>query len=577
MTENRERILRVDMSDQSVTVEDFPESWKLLGGRALSARILLEECDPACDPLGPDSVLVFAPGALAGSVAPTSGRLSVGCKSPLTNGVKEANVGGNPGQDIAKAGFRAIVVTGKPADSDKRYGLEVTPEGGRVVAADDLKGLWNYATCDKLTERYSDKTSFLTIGPAGEMMLRGSSVAATDQDNRYPTRHAARGGVGAVMGSKGLKFVSCDYAGRPMRAPADAAAFGQLCKKYTRDYLDGPQFFKHGTSAVVPMANQLHTFPYKNRVEGQSPDAESLDGARIVEDFDSYGGRMHNCLTGCVVRCSNIVHGPDGKYKTSALEFETLTMLGSNIAMQNYQQVADFDRLCDELGLDTIEAGAAIGVLMDSGKGGVDFGDYEGVLRLFQEEIANGTELGKVVGNGAASVGEHTGHHRVPTVRGQAIPAWDPRPLKATGVTYATSPMGADHTAGLVVNPGMQPEQFARASQEAQLVNAVCDSSGFCQFMTPTLDDIREFYTHFFGVDVARDAIADQGWQCLAEEWEFNARAGWRDEENDLPLCMKEDPIGPGKAVFDVDASIINDAKVRKEAREELFTTKATG
>lgn len=570
-----DRMMRVDMTDQTLTIEDFPAEWKLLGGRALSAKILLAECDATCDPLGAENVLVMAPGVLAGTSAPTSGRMSFGAKSPLTQGIKEANVGGNPGQDLNKLGYRAIIVTGKPSDPDKRWGIEVDGDGARLVECDDLKGLWNYATCEKLSERYSAKASFITLGPAGEMGMRGASIAATDQDNRYPTRHAARGGLGAVMGSKGLKFVSCDASGQSFRKPVNAEGFKALNKKYTRDYLDGPQIFKYGTSSVVPVANKLHTFPYKNRVEGQSPDSEGLDGMRIVEDFDKLGGRMHNCLTGCIVRCSNIVHGEDGKYKTSALEFETLTLLGSNLAMKNYQQVATFDRLCDELGLDTIEAGAAIGVLMDSGA--MEFGDYEAVKNLFENEIGNGTELGTAVGNGVTSVGEYTGHHRVPAVRGQAIPAWDPRSLKATGVTYATSPMGADHTAGLIINPGMPAEDWAQASQEIQLINAVCDSSGFCQFVQPTLDDIREFYGHFFGEEISREEIADQGWQCLVDEWDFNRAAGWKDEDDVLPACMLEDPIGPRESVFDAAPEIIADAKVRKEPREELFSGKASG
>ena len=570
-----DRMIRVNMTDQTMTVEDFPEEWKLLGGRALSAKVLLDECDPTCDPLGADNVLVMAPGVLAGTSAPTSGRMSFGAKSPLTLGIKEANVGGNPGQDMNKLGYRLIIVTGKPDDGERLWGLELDAEGARLVECDELKGLWNYATCEKLAERYPPKASFITLGPAGEMGLRGASIATTDQDNRYPTRHAARGGLGAVMGSKGLKFVSCDATGQKFRQPVNAEAFTNLNKKYTRDYLDGPLIFKYGTSAVVGLANKLNTFPHKNRVEGQSPDAEGLDGMRIVEDFDKLGGRMHNCLTGCIVRCSNIVHGEDGKYKTSALEFETLTLLGSNIAMNNYQQVATFDRLCDELGLDTIETGAAIAVLMDSGA--MEFGDYEAVKNLFEKEIAEGSERGRAVGNGTASVGEYTGHHRVPTVRGQAIPAWDPRPLKATGVTYATSPMGADHTAGLIINPGMPPEQWAQASQEIQLINAVCDSSGFCQFVQPTLDDIREFYGYFYGQEVSREEIADQGWQCLADEWEFNKRAGWKDEDDVLPACMLEDPIGPDKAVFYADPAIIADTKVRKEPSEALFGGKASG
>ncbi|MDH5673054.1 MAG: hypothetical protein OEZ06_12940 [Myxococcales bacterium] len=570
-----EKMMRVDMGDQSVTVEDFPTEWRLLGGRALSAKILLAECDPGCEPLSADNVLVFAPGTLTGTAAPTSGRLSVGAKSPLTGGIKEANVGGNPGQHMAKLGYRAIIVKGKPADPNKRYGLEVTAEGGKVVECDDLAGIWNYPTCVKLAERYSDKASFVTIGPAGEMQLRGASVATTDQDNRHPARHAARGGLGAVMGSKGLKYIACEAGGARARKAADAKAFAEVTKAMTQKHLGGRQTYKAGTSAFVPLANMLHTFPYKNRVEGQSPDVHGLDGARIMERFESRGGGMHNCLTGCIVKCSNVVHDADGNYKTSALEFETITLLGSNLAMTDVDQVATFDRLCDDLGLDTIEAGAAIGVWMDAGK--LEFGDYEGVKKLFEEEIAKGTEIGKVLGNGTDAVGEYTGHHRVPTVRGQALPAWDPRPLKATGVTYATSAMGADHTAGLVVNPGLQPDAFATASQEAQLVNAVCDSSGFCMFQEPTLEVIRQFYSHLYGEEVTHAQMADMAWEVLSDEWEFNKRAGWKEEDDKLPKCMVDDPIGPAKLIFDVAPEVIADAKVRKDLTAKLFKLKAQG
>ena len=570
-----DKIIRLNMTDQSVTINDFPEEWKLLGGRALSAKILLIECDPTCDPLGPENVLVFAPGVLSGTSAPTSGRLSVGAKSPLTNGIKEANVGGNPAQHLMKLGYRAIIATGQPADRERRYGLEVDAEGVRVVPADDLKGVWNYAACEEVLHvRYPKTASFITCGPAGERLFKGSSVACTDQDNRYPARHAARGGLGAVMGSKCLKFIAVDPGRARVRTPANRKEFGGLVRDYTKAYLAGPLMFKAGTASVVPVANSLHTFPYKNRVEGQSPDVQTLDGARINESFEERGGAMHNCLTGCIVQCSNVVHDAEGNYRTSALEFETLTLLGSNCAVASWEDVAELDRLCDDVGLDTIETGAAIAVLMDAG--GMQWGDAEAMKKLIAD-VAEAKDMGAVVGNGAAAVGAHTGHHRVPVVRGQAIPAWDPRPLKATGVTYASSPMGADHTAGLIVNPGMKPEEFAIASQEIQLVNAVCDSSGFCQFLQPTLDNIREFYTHLYGDEVTREQIADQGWETLADEWEFNKRAGFTAADDVLPACMAEDKIGPAGVVFDVPAEIIADAKVRKEPREQLFTARASG
>jgi aldehyde:ferredoxin oxidoreductase len=572
-----DRLIYVDMTDQSVSLEPFPNEWKLLGGRGLSAKILNKECDPSCDPLGPGNVLVLAPGVMSGTTAPTSGRISVGCKSPLTGGIKEANAGGNPGQHLMKLGFRAIVVKGQPADRNKRYGLEVDENGARIVAADDYKGMWNYACCDKLLANYSKNASAISIGPAGELMLSGASVACTDQDQeRRPARHAARGGVGAVMGSKGLKWVAIEPGKAKVRQAGDSKGFNALNKKYSKDYLDGPQMFKTGTSSVVPVANMLNTFVYKNRTEGQSPDVANLDGARIVESFETRGGGMHNCMTGCIVSCSNIVHDAEGNYKTSALEFETLTLLGASCAIDSWEKVAELDRLCDEVGLDTIETGAAIAILMDSG--GMEWGDATGAAALIKE-IADGTELGKAIGNGAVATGKHRKHARVPHARGQAIPAWDPRPLKATGITYAAGPMGADHTAGLIVNPGLvDPTEQARASQECQIVNAVCDSSGFCQFLGPTLDDIRQYYGLMYGEEITREQIADQGWEILQDEWKFNAGAGWKDEDNGLSDCLVNEGIGPDHSLkFDVDLATINLSKQRFDARDALFTAKATG
>jgi len=570
-----DRLIRVDMTTQTASLEPFPDEWKLLGGRGLSAKILLSECNPSCDPLGPDNVLVMAPGVLSGTSAPTSGRISIGGKSPLTGGIKEANAGGNPGQHLMRLGLRAVIVTGQPADSEKRYGLKVSANTVEVVEADEYKGLWNYACCQKLLADAPKSASAICIGPAGELRLTGASVACTDQDQeRRPARHAARGGLGAVMGSKGLKWVLVDPGKAPMRKAADSSAFNARNKAWTKEYREGPQLFKSGTSSTVPVANMLSTFPYKNRTEGSSPDAATLDGARIVESFETRGGGMHNCMTGCIVQCSNVVHDAEGKYKTSALEFETLALLGSSCGIASWEDVADLDRLCDELGIDTIETGAAIAILMDSGA--MEFGDAEGAKRLLQE-IADGTELGRALGNGAVATGKKTGHKRVPHGKGQAIPAWDPRPLKATGVTYAAGPMGADHTAGLIVNPGMPPEEFAQASQESQLVNAVCDSSGFCQFLTPNLDDIREYYGLMTGEEVTREQIADQGWEILADEWKFNELAGFTADDDVLSECLVEEGIGPADVKFDVDAETIAASKVRFPARDELFALKAVG
>jgi aldehyde:ferredoxin oxidoreductase len=561
------------MTNQSASVEPYPEAWQLLGGRALSARILADECDPNCDPLGPDNVLVLAPGVLSGTSAPTSGRLSVGGKSPLTGGIKEANVGGNPGQDLMKLGYRVVIVKGRPTDPDRLYGLEVREDEARVVPADDHKGRWNYALIEELVKVYPATASFVSIGPAGEMGLRGASVACTDSSKgRHPARHAGRGGLGAVMGSKGLKYAMIDPGKSRVRKAADSKAFNALNKKFSKEFIAGPgqePFPKWGTSVIVPEADALYTFPHKNRVEGRSPDVESLDGMRIVESFEERGGGMHNCMTGCIVKCSNIVNDPEGNYKTSGLEFETLTLLGSNCGLSSWEDVADLDRLCDEIGLDTIETGAAIAVYMDSGA--MDFGDAQGAKDLLRE-IAEGTEVGRAIGNGAVAVGKRQGHHRVGAVKGQALPAWDPRPLKAAGVTYCTSAMGADHTAGLVVEPGQPVEEIAQASQESQILNTAIDSSGFCQFLMTNLEELSEFYTHFAGEKVTREQIADLAWECMQLEWEFNRQAGFGPEDDVMCDSMKQDPIGPENLVWDIPQDVVMKAYERFEPRDELFT-----
>lgn len=575
---DNDKLIRVNMTELSVSIDDYPPEWQLLGGRALSARILLEECDPTCDPLGPDNILVLAPGVLSGSAAPTSGRLSVGCKSPLTGGIKEANTGGNAGQDLMKLNYRAIIVSGQPADPEKRWGLEVTAEGVKLLEANEYKGMLNYASCEKLFSNYPDSASAISIGPAGEKMLKGASVATTDKDRaRRPARHAARGGVGAVMGSKCLKWVIVDPGKLPSRKAADPKEFAQFMRGFSKDYLGGRHdMVKYGTSATVPAANMMHTLPYKNRTDGRNPEVDSLDGARIHESFESRGGGMHNCMSGCIVKCSNIVHDKDGNYVTSALEFETLALLGSSCDINNWEDVADLDRICDELGLDTIETGAALAVLMDSG--GMKWGDAEAAKTLLREGVVNDKDLALLVGNGAVSVGQDRKHPRVPAARGQAIPAWDPRPLKAVGITYCTSAQGADHTAGLVMDPELDGDAAAIASQEVQIINSVCDLSGFCMFLLPSITEVADFFSHFYGKQITPEELADIGWQCLVDEWAFNDKAGFTVSDDDMSACLREEGIGPDQAMkFDIPAEIIAMAKVRQTPTEKLYTASAVG
>jgi aldehyde:ferredoxin oxidoreductase len=455
-----DRLLRVDMTNLTVKDEPLPREWGLLGGRALSAKILLKEVDPRCDPLGPDNKVVFSAGALSGSTAPTSGRMSVGGKSPLTGGIKEANSGGQAGQKLARLGYRALILEGKARDPGRRYLVVVNRGGAEIRECPELKGLRTYAACEKLYDRFSKRAAFVLCGPAGELGLTGASVALTDEGHRYPTRHAARGGLGAAMGMKGLKAIVVDDEGTTARGAADAKGLKEFITRFSKAYKDGPQIFQFGTSSTVPVANMMHTFPTRNRRAMQFDGVHSLDGARIIENFSSRGGGMHHCMTGCIVQCSNVVHGPDGRYVTSALEFETLGLCGSNCEIADLDKVARIDRLCDDLGLDTIETGGALALAMDCGALG--FGDGDAAIALL-DRVDKETSWPRR--SAAASSRSRSASAGASAIRRQGIPAWEPRTLSRTGITYATRGDGRRSHGGLVIGSSrISPEPRRRRS-----------------------------------------------------------------------------------------------------------------
>jgi aldehyde:ferredoxin oxidoreductase len=226
------RIIRVNTAAGTATYEDLPDKFTLYGGRALTSAIVAQEVDAAADALGPENKIVFAPGLLSGTTSPNSGRLSVGCKSPLTGGIKEANSGGQAAGRLGRLGIAAIVVEGDPGG--KQWVLKVTKDGATLDDGSAFWGLGNYATADALRAKYGPKVACVQVGPAGEFGMRNSTVAVTDPEGN-PARHAGRGGVGAVMGARGLKAIVIDDAGAEKVALADAERFD----KARRTLVDG--------------------------------------------------------------------------------------------------------------------------------------------------------------------------------------------------------------------------------------------------------------------------------------------------------------------------------------------------
>ncbi|MCH8993968.1 MAG: aldehyde ferredoxin oxidoreductase [Chloroflexi bacterium] len=554
-------IIRVNLTDQSVSQEESPEEYALLGGRALTSHIVLREVEPRCDPLGPESKLVFAPGLLGGTAATTSGRTSFGGKSPLMGGCKEANVGGTLGHRLSKLGIKAVVIEGAPADDTWRI-LRIDGSGARLEPAPDgLAGLGTYETVERLLDGGLRSTSVVCIGPAGEQRLGAASIAVNDPEGR-PTRHAARGGLGALMGAQCLKAIVVNDDGTRYVEAADKDAYRELVTGFSKTTLEDPRTKNMGalgTAGVLGYVNreQISSLPTRNHRFGTFATADRISGRRIGELAPERGGKMLPCMAGCIIKCAILFNDADGEHLTTALEFETISLLGANLEIDNLEAVARMDRLCDDLGLDTIETGNAFGVAMEAGV--AEFGDWQAAIGLF-DEIRQGTELGRLLCSGTVAVARHFGIDRVPAIKGMGMPAWEPRTLKAMGITYATSPQGADHTAGLVTARGVTEETYLKASRHEQVLQAAVDSVGLCQFSNPTAEDMAKFVSAQHGVSWSADDALALGKRCLLDEREFNLAAGFGRDADEIPSFLRTEPLETpdGNAVFDLPDDLID-------------------
>ena len=554
------RILRVDMSTGSVSEEEAPERYRLLGGRALTAQMLLDETDARVHPLAPEARLFIAPGLLGGTSVTTSGRTSFGFKSPLTGGTKEANVGGQLGHRLARLGVKAIVVSGASQDGWQR--LDIDKDGARLSSADDLGGKSNYELHRELVGEAVNSRAAATIGPAGEHRMASASVAVTDPEGR-PTRHAARGGPGAVMGAKGLKAIVVSDEGAPRVVPGERKdAFRQEGVKFSKVVLDDPRthnLSKTGTAGVVKFVNRenVQSMPTRNHRKGSWELADGISGQEIDRLGQERGGKMLPCMAGCIIKCAILYNDAAGQHVTTALEFETIALLGSNCEIGPADAVAELDRMCDDIGLDTIEVGNAIGVAMEAGV--LSWGDFEGAKGLL-EEICEGTPLGRIVGNGTAHVAKTYGIDRVPVVKGQGLPAWEPRTLKGMGITYSTSPQGADHTAGMVTARGATPETLMKQSRHEQLVMMAIDSVGVCQFSNALPGDMATFISNRFDLDYEDEQVLKMARAGIEAEREFNRRAGFDSSDDRLPGWLHEEALElpDGPSIFDIDYELVD-------------------
>jgi aldehyde:ferredoxin oxidoreductase len=568
-----DKILRIRMSsDAGPQVKEEPlGDYAGLGGRALTSAIVAKEVPPLCHALGADNKLVIAPGLLSGTTAAMSGRMSVGCKSPLTGGIKESNAGGQGSQVLARLGYAAIVLEGKPADGEL-YKVFISKDGVKISPDGSLKMLGNYDLVDKMKAEFGGKITTISIGPAGEMKMGAASIAFSDMELR-PTRHAGRGGVGAVMGSKGVKAIVLDDSGMKMRPPKDPDKFKEANKTWVaglrKHPVTGEGLPAYGTNVLTNVLNEAGAYPTKNFMWGRFDGCSKISGEAQAEVEEARGGKgsaTHGCHRGCIIRCSGTYYNKDGQYLTKQPEYETVWAHGGNCGIDDLDAIAMLDRLDDDFGLDTIEMGATIAVAMEAGV--AKFGDAEAAISLVKE-VGQGTPLGRILGNGAEVTGKVFGVERVPIVKGQAMPAYDPRGVQGIGVTYATSTMGADHTAGYAVATNilgvggnvdpLSSEGQVELSRNLQIATAAVDSTGMCLFIAfavldqpETFQALIDMINAFYGLELTGDDVTALGKSVLSNERDFNARAGFTAKQDRLPEYFLKEKLPPHDVTFTV-------------------------
>ncbi len=554
------KVLRANVGSGAIRYEEVPESWKQYGGRALVARFLLDEVPPNCDPIGPNNKLIWAPGLLVGHMLSSVDRISVGGKSPMTGGAKEANAGGTTGMRMAWLRLFALIIEGKPADGEGWKVLYIGKDGARFEPAGDLIGLGLKESGKLLRQRFGDHIGVSAIGPAGERLYQAAGITHMDKDNNL-TRISARGGLGAVMGSKKLKAILFDHQKSNRPEVVDKVAFKDASKRYLESLQKHPQtsevYTFYGTAAMVHLCNTVGGIPTRNFSRGRFEGAEAISGETIRELNESRGGDIsHACMAGCTIKCSNVYAGANGETLVTPIEYETIGLMGSNLEIDDPDVIARLNDIANDMGLDTIDVGAALGIAAEAGY--MPFGDGQAALELM-DEVKQDTPLGRIIGCGAALAGQVLGVNRMPVVKGQALSAYDPRAIKGTGVTYATSPQGADHTSGLTIRAKVDhtsPDGQVQLSRNAQYSMAGYDSLGACVMggfgfgLDPTM--VPDLVNARYGWQVSEGYLKELGRDSILMEREFNRRAGFTKEDDRLPEWMTLEQLPPLNTVFDV-------------------------
>ena len=549
------RLLRFDLTTGRGTVEEYPRDLaeRFVGGRGFAVKLLWDELRPGTDPLSPDNILIFAAGPLTGYPLPSSGKLVVASKSPLTGGYGDGNLGSTAAVNLRRAGYDAVVIRGK---APRPSYLLIEDGRAELRDASDLWGLDSFKAEARLKDAHGRGSGVLLIGPAGENLVGFATVVSQEG------RAGGRPGMGAVMGSKNLKALVINGSGEPQAhdpgrlRELGQEGYGSILKR------DNYSFWRRqGTMATVEWCQVNSTLPTHNFREGVFEEAEAISGTTMEKMVVKQRG-----CPNCNMICGNVVLDSEGR--ESELDYENVAMLGSNIGLGDLRKVATLNRMCDELGLDTIGAGNAIGFAMESAERGVldldiTWGDFEGAKGLI-EDMAHRRGVGDLLSLGVKRASERLGGGAprwAIHVKGLECSAYDCHLVPGMALSFATSPIGAHHKDAWVISweistgrrAEYNPEKADKVIEFQRVRGGMFEELVTCRFPWIELGFELEWYVKFFeaatGVKTSLEEmfkLGDRVYALIRAFWvrEFGGR--WDRMQDYPPSRWFDEPLREG-------------------------------
>ncbi len=546
------KILDINLSNGGIEIVplDMDMARLFLGGRGLGARLLWDLVGPEVEPLSPENVLVFTTGPITATGSQTSNRFNVSSKSPLTDTILHANSGGWWGMQLKRTGYDALIVRGK---AKKPVLIEITPEGVALKDADHLWGKGVFETTEALGQS-RNKRNVLCIGPAGENLVR---IAAIMNDKE---RALARGGPGAVMGSKNLKAIVVE--GQEKNKPADQDQFkfllyetGKLLKASPLTSQALPEF---GTAVVMNVINEIGALPTRNFQQSQFEDADKISGEAITDNILV----KNQACWACPITCTRITKTKSDK-EGEGPEFESAWAFGAQCGIHDLDTITEANYLCNDMGLDTISMGNTIGCAMELAEKGLfdddlSFGQADKLLELIRD-TAYRRGIGGDMAEGSYRMAKKYGSPELSmSVKKLEMPAYDPRGMQGQGLVFATGNRGACHETGNMLGPEVLAlprliDRFATQGK-AGIVSvhqdsaAVIDSLVYCKFTN--LAVAEEFFartlTAVTGELFTADDLMMVGERVWTLERLYNLREGFTKEDDTLPDRMLNEPVSGG-------------------------------